>query len=96
MRLQQRASLDLAHRQFSLAADDIVNKRWLHCVPRPVVPQAAYAGGPTVGQVGLPPNTLTESLPPLAKRGGGGGPAHAMCQGGCMQPYGRGDSCNVA
>ena len=62
--LQQRAGLDLAHRQFSLAADDTVNKRWPHCVPRPVVPQAAYAGGPTVGQVGLPPNTLTESLPP--------------------------------
>ena len=40
------------------------------------------------GQVGLP-------MLPLAKTGDC--PAHAMCQGGCMQPYGSGgDSCNVA
>ena len=48
------------------------------------------------GRQGSLQTLLRNPFPPLAKRGGGGGPAHAMCQGGCMQPYGRGDSCNVA
>ena len=64
----------------------------LHCLRCPMMPQATYAGGERPGRAS---NSLTAPLP----KQGEGNVLHTPCvkgKGGCMQPYGSGDSCNVA